>query len=137
MHCQARQAPRAHKHTWSFTLLQAACQRVCTYLEAPPADARDVAQVVDHDGHDRGVPVAQHVQAQLLQARPEVVGVVVQLLDLARATVSAVLALQTKDRQQSTTDRQAGHNAHTPVRENACTPSLCACCIQPGVTGTV
>lgn len=33
------------------------------------------------------------MQAQLLQARPEVVGVVVQLLDLAGATVSAILAL--------------------------------------------
>lgn len=66
-----------------------------SHLKAPPADAADVAEVVHHDGHHRGVPVTQHVQAQLLQARPEVVGVVVELLDLARTTVSAVLTLCT------------------------------------------
>jgi hypothetical protein len=66
-----------------------------THLEAAPADAADVAQVVHHNGHHRGVPVAQHVQAQLLQARTEVVGVVVQLLDLQRTTVCAVITLGT------------------------------------------
>ena len=65
-----------------------------SYLQAPSADAADVAQVIHHDGHHWGVPVTKHVQAQLLQARPEVVGIVVQLLDLARATVCAILTLR-------------------------------------------
>lgn len=102
----SRQRPSTHTHRAVPCCTQRATTQhtsTRTHLEAPPADAGDVAQVVHHDGHHRGVPVAQHVQAQLLQARPEVVGVVVQLLDLARTTVRAVLALRQNNSQPGKT----------------------------------
>jgi hypothetical protein len=52
------------------------------------------------------------VQAQLLQARPEVVGVVVELLDLASTTVSAVLTLWHKCSKKQAEDEIRNANRH-------------------------
>ena len=59
--------------------------------------------------HDGRVPVAEHIAAHLQQTPPEVVAVVVQGGDLARAAVGAVLAA---DHAQRADDLLRGRRRH-------------------------